>query len=234
MTLHASTLAALFLSGLVGSLGHCLGMCGPLVMVVGLQIGAARRRLGAHLLYHGARIAVYTLLGAAVGVLGSFIDLAGRLSRLAGALSVAMGLGVALLGAGYLGWLPATRIEGQGGWIAGAMQRALKRGGVAGIALLGALSGLLPCCLVYAALLAACTTAGPLSGAAGMALFGAGTLPALLLAGLGGCRLGLRARSLFSRAAGLAMVLIGLQLAARGLAELHVLGHLQLGRLALW
>ena len=235
MSPQQSLLGALFLSGLVGSLGHCLGMCGPLIMMVGLQIHAAQQRpLPAHLVYHGARIVMYTLLGAAVGALGSFINLSAQLSSLAGGLSLILGLAVALLGLGYLGWLPLARIEGQAGWISAAMQQALKRGGMAGIALLGALTGLLPCCLVYGALLAAGSTAGATSGALGMALFGAGTLPALLLAGLGAWRLSLRARQWLNRAAGLLMALVGLQLAVRGLAELHLAPHLQLGSLVFW
>ncbi len=114
------------------------------------------------------------------------------------------------------------------------MQWALKRGGAAGMALLGALSGLLPCCLVYGALLVAGSTAGALPGALNMVLFGAGTLPALLAAGLGAGRLGVRARQALSRAAGALMVLVGLQLAARGLAELHVVPHLEVGGLVFW
>lgn len=66
------------------------------------------------------------------------------------------------------------------------------------------------------------------------ALIGPGTLPALLATGLGAGGLGARARGCLGRAAGLVMVLAGLQLAARGLAELHLLPHLQWGGLVLW
>ena len=60
MQANLSIYGTLFLSGLVGSLGHCLGMCGPLVIMVGYQLkprGVAL--LPYYLLYHAPRITVY-------------------------------------------------------------------------------------------------------------------------------------------------------------------------------
>jgi sulfite exporter TauE/SafE len=233
--MSGSVYAVLLLSGLVGSLGHCLGMCGPLVLMVGLQLPA--RGLAAvpyHLLYHLARVAVYVLLGAIVGAVGSLLGLGSGLNRLAGAISLALGLGIVLLGLGYLGWLPLGRLDASAGRLNRAMGRALKRGGALGVVLLGAINGLLPCGLVYSALLLAATTGGSLPAALGMALFGLGTLPALVVVGLGAGTLGARFRQVLTRVAGVVIVVAGLQLALRGLAALGAIPHLQVGGLVIW
>jgi sulfite exporter TauE/SafE len=233
--MSGSVYVVLLVSGLVGSLGHCLGMCGPLVLMVGLQLQT--RGLAAvphHVLYHLARVGVYALLGAIVGAVGSLLGLGSGLNRLAGAISLALGLVVVLLGLGYLGWLPLGRLGASGGWLSQAMGRALKRGGSLGVVLLGAINGLLPCGLVYSALLLAATTGGVLPAALGMALFGLGTLPALVVVGLGAGTLSARFRQILTRVAGTVIVVAGLQLALRGLAALGAISHLQVGGLVIW
>lgn len=235
MNPNTGVYGALLLSGLLGSLGHCLGMCGPLVLMVGLQLRA--RGLAAlphHLLYHSARVLVYAILGAIVGALGSLLGLGGRLSHFAGVISLVLGLVVVFFGLGYLGWLPLGCLDASADWLSQAMSRALKRGGRWGVILLGALNGLLPCGLVYSALLLAASTGGSLAGALGMVLFGVGTLPPLLVVGVGAAAVSARFRQALTRVAGALIVLVGLQLALRGLAALGAVPHLHLGKLMLW
>ncbi len=226
---------ALLLSGFLGSLGHCLGMCGPLVLMIGLQV-RAHGMAGApsQVLYHGSRIAVYAVLGVAAGTLGSLLGLGPSLNRVAGVVSVALGLGVVVLGLGYLGWLPLGKLAGGGARLEHAMSQALQRGGREGVLLLGALNGLLPCGLVDSALLVAATSGGPLPGALGMALFGLGTLPALLIVGMGAGALSPRVRQTLGRVAGVVIVLVGFQLMLRGLAALGVVPPLRLGGWVIW
>jgi uncharacterized protein len=231
----AGLYTALLLSGLLGSLGHCLGMCGPLVVMLGLRLpvqGPAAWPL--YLLYHGARVAVYALLGLVAGALGSLLGLGAALNRLAGAASLALGLGVVLLGLGYLGWLPLGWLMGAGGRLDRLMGRALQQGGLRGVALTGALNGLLPCGLVYSALLASATAGGAGPGALGMLMFGAGTMPALLVVGVGAGALSRRSRQAWSRLAGGFIIVVGAQLALRGAAALRWMPHLQVGSVMLW
>jgi sulfite exporter TauE/SafE len=228
-------LGSLFLTGLLGSLGHCLGMCGPLVVMVGLQFQAENVAIvPSHLLYHGSRLAIYALLGALAGGIGSVLGLSRGLAPVAGVASLLLGMAIILLGVGYLGWLPLGRLEGSGQWLSSAMSHALERGGALGAMLLGALNGLLPCGLVYSALLLAATTGGALRGAAGMAVFGLATVPALLIVGLGSGALGIRWRQTLLRLAGAFIVLVGVQLALRGLAALNAVPHLNLRGVMIW
>jgi sulfite exporter TauE/SafE len=227
--------STLLISGLLGSLGHCLGLCGPLMVMVGLQLRSrGPAALPAHLLYHGARIAVYAVLGAFIGGLGSLLGVGSGLSHAAGIAGLVLGGGVILFGLGYLGWLPLGRLDAPSRWLNKAMGRAIKQGGSLGIVLLGALNGLLPCGLVYSALLMTASAGGPVPGAVGMVLFGVGTLPALLVVGLGAGALGVRLRQALVRVVGAFIVVIGLQLVLRGLATFGAVPHLQWGGIVFW
>jgi sulfite exporter TauE/SafE len=232
---NASLYGTLFISGLLGSLGHCLGMCGPLMVMVGLQLRTrSSAPLFAHLLYHSARIMVYAVLGAIIGGIGTLLGVGIHLSRAAGVASLVLGTGVILLGLGYLGWLPLGHLEAQTVWLNKAMSWAIKRGGPLGIVLLGALNGLLPCGLVYSALLMTASLGGVGQGALGMALFGLGTLPALLVVGIGAGTLSARVRQVLIRIAGVLIVLVGVQLILRGLAALGLIPAFRIGGFVLW
>jgi sulfite exporter TauE/SafE len=231
----------LFVSGLLGSLGHCLGMCGPLVTMVGIRLGSqGARMLPHHLAYHSARLGVYALMGAASAAVGSLLGLGDQLSGLAGAVSLLLGLGVVLLGLGYLGWLPHGGLEGASDWLSRAMGWALQRNRPGGVLLLGGLNGLLPCGLVYSSLLVAASTGGPLPGALSMLTFGVGTVPALLAVGLGAGKVrpsavgGVRVRQIMARTAGGFIAVVGLQLILRGGAALGIVPHLKVAGVMIW
>jgi len=185
-------------------------------------------------LYHAARISVYILLGALIGAIGSLLGLSQQLNTLGGIVSLILGIAILLLGAGYLGWLKAFPLEGAARWWNAALSRALKQGGWLGVVLLGALNGLLPCGLVYSALLLVASTGTVAGGALGMAIFGLGTFPALLALDFGAGALSVRFRQGMMKLAGTLMLLVGLQLALRGGAALHLWSHLHWGGVALW
>ena len=225
----------LLVSGLLGSLGHCLGMCGPLNLMVAAQMRkndlTALPNFG---LYHVARVFIYVLLGALVGSIGSLLGLSRQLTTLGGLVSLLLGIAILLIGAGYLGWLRTFPWEGASNWWNAALSRALKQGGWRGVTLLGALNGLLPCGLVYSALLLGASTGEAWRGALGMALFGLGTFPALLALDMGAGVLSARFRQRMMKLAGVLMLLVGLQLALRGGAALRLWSHLHWGGIVLW
>ncbi|MFL7814104.1 MAG: sulfite exporter TauE/SafE family protein [Anaerolineales bacterium] len=230
-----AAITSLFISGLIGSLGHCLGMCGPLNLIVAVQIEkSGLPKLESTVLYHSARIAVYTGLGLIVGILGSLLSLSRPLSSLSGIISIILGLLLGLLGAGYLGFLKSLRLESKADWWNRVFSRLLERRGRLGVIGLGALNGLLPCGLVYAALLVAASSGSVWSAGAGMLAFGLGTFPALLAVNLGAGKVSARFRRTMMRTAGALMVLVGLQLILRGGAALQIWSHLHLGKFVLW
>ena len=231
----ASLWITLLVSGLLGSLGHCLGMCGPLNLMVAAQIRKSDLpALPNFSLYHAARVLMYVVLGALVGAIGFLLGLSYPLTTLGGVVSLLLGLAILLLGAGYLGWLRRFPLEGASHWWNTALSRTLKQDGWRGVVLLGILNGLLPCGLVYSALLLAASTGGMWRGALGMALFGLGTFPVLLALDFGAGALSVRFRQGMMRLAGALMLLVGLQLTLRGGAALHIWPHLHLGGIAFW
>ena len=60
---------AMFTLGILGT-GHCIGMCGPLVVALPGRVG----RLSAHLSYHAGRIATYSLVGGMMGGMGTLVS----------------------------------------------------------------------------------------------------------------------------------------------------------------
>ncbi len=195
--------ASLFLLGLVGGATHCAGMCGPFVLgQVGrkladlplAQVGRLQRLSGMALLpYHAGRLTTYAALGAASG------GLAGGVGRLLanGSLPAAALLMAALLVVGMVLVQPAALATGQtGGPVAwrDSLSRSLIRFGQGNTYLFGVALGFLPCGLLYTALLLAGASGNWLAGAAMMAAFALGTMPALLVVGFLGAAAGARWR----------------------------------------
>lgn len=203
--------------GLLGSL-HCLGMCGGLVCALSMTrpniwwAGLFGYQLG--------RVTTYTLLGLVVGLFGtSLAELGGGLvlrgfAVLAGFMMVVFGLNLA-------GWLPdplqrLTAVVSQRIGLAGLARRLAQHSSLSGWVAMGMANGLLPCGLLYAALAMALA-----SGSAGvsmlkMALFGLGTVPAMVLAPTLVRKLTpqLRGRSL--RIAGVILIVLGVMTMQRG------------------
>ena len=211
-------------TGLLGGFGHCLGMCGPLVGAFGLVAPPgtpATRVLGPQLAYHLGRVTTYGIIGGAMGLTGSFVNVAGRLAGLQDAVAVLAGALMVLLGigaAGAAGW-----VKGLEGRVAGRVLRGVRwmaggeDGGAGRSYPLGLVMGFLPCGLSYSAFVGAAATGGLVPGLLFALAFGAGTLPALLLAGWGASRLGARARGVLYRLGGGLVALLGVLFLLRGL-----------------
>lgn len=176
------SLAGFVVLGLLGGFGHCIGMCSPFVLFVSRRYVAAESGRGAafaaQLWYTLGRVTTYALLGAVAGAVGGVVELAGSLLGLQRAAAVVAGTLLALWAVVALADLvPGLELSKSAisSWVA----RLAKR--VPGHPLLlGLLLGLLPCGLLYSALIAAVARGGALPGAAALALFGLGTAPALL------------------------------------------------------
>lgn len=166
-------------------------MCGGIIGALSFSLSAQTpgKRWLLLLGYNVGRISSYTLMGAGMAALVASLPASPwPLARtLAGVLLVLMGLYMA----GW--WRVLTLLErlGQRLWlrIKPLGNRLLPIDSLPKTLVLGALWGWLPCGLVYSALAYAAVQPGSLSGALVMLCFGLGTLPAVLLGGLGAARL---------------------------------------------
>ncbi len=208
-------------TGVAVGFGHCIGMCGPIVVALSLK-SAERRRMLPHLFYHAGRIITYTVLGGIVGASGSFTSLAAQVMGVQQAVMVATGCMIIVTGLAMGGWIPAGRIFTSAAAESGFILRGYRRlnriaARPAACFPLGLLLGLLPCGPVYTALLAAARLAMPaarpaegfLAGAAAMAAFGLGTFPALILVARMSSMHWVRSRALVYRAGAAIIIVFG-------------------------
>jgi sulfite exporter TauE/SafE len=236
---HIATGSSFFIlltTGLLTGLSHCVGMCGPLVSAFAMRRRAERQEVSTPLvLFQLGRLTTYVLLGAILGATGYV--LAAVIRDWQGVIAIFLGLLMALLGLSLLGLLPVQH------WltsvaltrtVSGWMKRLVNSTHPAAPFGLGLTNGLLPCGPIYAMSLLAATSGNPLKGAGLMLIFGLGTLPAMLGMGLSVSHLSLRVRSGLYRVAAILVVLVGVQLALRGLALNGQVSHAALGSMMLW
>lgn len=212
----------IFLIGLFGSM-HCIGMCGGFVGMYSLRRPADATAVHSHLLYNLGRITTYSLLGGILGRIGSFAAYAvhqqgipGMVLMLAGLLMVVMGLNIAGI-TGKTGFLEDGGIT-ETSFFRKALHQVLSLRTSWGTFVLGLLLGLLPCGLLYPVLVHAASSGGFLPGALTMAVFGLGTMPAMLSFGHLVSRIGPGRRRSLYRIAAVLIILLGLQSLLRGMA----------------
>ena len=173
----------------LGSVGHCIGMCGGIIVAYSsTKIDGTWSKYAqsiAHLIYSLGRITTYTLLGAIFGAIGgvvSFNNIAnGTLTILAGIFMILAGLSLV----GKLSFL--TRLEHSfsgSRWYQEVFRQVLRSKSLYSFYILGLLNGLLPCGLVYFFAVTAASTGSPLWGAFVMLIFGLSTVPALFSLGM--------------------------------------------------
>jgi sulfite exporter TauE/SafE len=236
-------LPLVFLTGITVSLGHCVGMCGPIqgAFAAGQagRGGAGRALLGPLVRYHTARILAYALLGFVFGLAGTATRLGALSGAVQGALALTMSALMLPVALGMAGWVALPRTAWPvraGGMLVRRMGPWLAAPGGSRQLALGLANGFLPCGPVLAMALAAGASAHALFGALLMTVYGLGTAPVLLVLGAASGRAGGRARlhPRFHVVAAVMLVLVAGQLALRGLAVLGAIPHLALGRFVFW
>lgn len=171
---------ALIVSALILGLGsgfHCIGMCGPIALSMGLT---KQQALNFHLqntTYNLGRIVTYAFLGAILGIVGEGFNVAGIQQYLT------VGVGILLIvmalfsfgGKNFASKIPflskfllSIKIN---------LGKYLQKPGYSSRFITGILNGFLPCGMVYMALTASLAAGGVWQGAAFMVLFGLGTFP---------------------------------------------------------
>ena len=193
MTDLVAALTTAVLAGLLGS-AHCLGMCAGIsgLFAVNANVASLRDNLPFALTYNLGRVISYALLGTIVGAFGSVVvkaspGIASGVRILSGVVIILVGLKVAF----DLRWLLAIERMGASLWsrIAPTAKALLPVTTLPRALGLGLVWGWLPCGLVYSVLLIAATSADSFNGAMIMAAFGLGTMPAMIMTGLGAAKL---------------------------------------------
>ena len=167
---------------LIGFLGsfHCLGMCAPIVWALPKTSGGKVKWLANRLLYNAGRVITYAFLGSIMGLVGRLAFKTGFQQWISIIIGLLLVLGVLV----FKGKIPEIPVFGpvkkSVAWLKNKMGRLLRKRSSMATLLLGTLNGLLPCGLVYAALIASIVTGSAIGGAFYMVLFGLGTFPMMM------------------------------------------------------
>lgn len=187
-------LLAVLVASLLGS-SHCAGMCGAFVLFAVATPddtpGVWRSRAMLNAAYSLGRLVTYSLLGAVAGLLGAGLDLGGSMvgvqrtaAVVAGAMMVGFGVVALLRARGVrVGRIPLPGVVTR--LVAGGHRAVADSAPITRAWTVGLLTTLLPCGWLYAFAVTAAGTGSPLSGAAVMAVFWAGTLPVLAAVAIG-------------------------------------------------
>lgn len=202
--------------GLMGSF-HCVGMCGPIALVLPLRGKSWLIRIFNGVAYNLGRTVTYGLMGFVFGLAGAGLSLAGFQRNVSIAMGIIMILTVVIpwifggsFSAENLGAPVFNRIRGP-------LNRLMQSGTTGALFLIGLLNGLLPCGLVYVALAGAIGTGSLSASVVFMIIFGLGTLPLMLLVSLAGNMVGKTLRARINQLIPVVVILVGILFILRGL-----------------
>ncbi len=209
-------LIAGFLFGFSSSL-HCIGMCGPLTLMIPANGDKRINRIFSFILYHSGRIFVYMLLGTIFSLAGRMIYISGLqqyVSITAGTVLLIIAIGI-IFNLQQLQMSLPVFLTGKIRWLIIRIVNSPIR--LQTHFLLGAANGILPCGMVYIALVTVLSFSNLLTGIGFMAAFGSGTLPALFLFSIGANMLGTNLKIHLRKLSPFVLAFSGLLLLLRGL-----------------
>ncbi len=195
---------------------HCLGMCGPIALSLGLS---KKQQVNFHLqnlTYQLGRILIYSFLGAIVGIVGEGFQLAGfqkYISILAGILLITMAL--FSFGGDFTTKIPA--ISNALLKVKINLGKLLRKTDYSSRFLTGVLNGFLPCGMVYMALTASLAAGGIWQSSTFMVFFGLGTFPFMFAAVLFGNILNATVRNKILKIVPVFMLILGALFILRGM-----------------
>jgi sulfite exporter TauE/SafE len=172
----------------LGSVGHCIGMCGGIVVAYSSskidQKSSYVQQTASHLAYNFGRVTTYAMLGALFGYAGQVLAFTPTTK---GILFVITGILMILAGLSLIGKIKflnsAEWSVSKYTWYQNSFKKLMGSKSYRSFYLLGMLNGIIPCGLVYSFAIFAASTATPLGGAIVMATFGLATIPALFFLG---------------------------------------------------
>jgi sulfite exporter TauE/SafE len=207
-------LAALTL-GIIGSL-HCVGMCGPLVLAIPTNATSQWEFILERLLFSVGKAVTY-------GIMGAFLGLAGKsiLMNFQQNVSIVLGITILLTVAIPIGFKSRfekfSPLKYVHNFVRDKFSMLIRKRGRIALFSMGSLNGLLPCGLVYTALIGATAVADVWHSALFMIVFGLGTAPALIAVAIAGKLFSMKYRSLLSKTIPVMSIVLAVILILRGM-----------------
>ena len=205
-----------FIFGLISSL-HCIGMCGPIAMMLPVDRQNEAKKVTQIVTYHLGRLTAYGSIGLVFGLLGRGFFLAGLQQKISIFIGLAMILVVLIpekLFAKYNFSKPVYKVISK---IKSNLGSHFKNKSYKSLFIIGVLNGFLPCGMVYVALFGAIAMQSASLGVLYMILFGLGTLPLMTLVVYVNSMIKMPFRNKIQKAIPYVAVIIGVLFILRGL-----------------
>ena len=167
-----------FIFGLISSF-HCVGMCGPIAMMLPVDRNNEAKKVTQIITYHIGKLTAYGILGLIFGLLGRSFYLAGmqqQLSIIVGILMILVAVIPEKIFAKYNFSKPVYKIISK---VKSSLGQQFKNKSYKSLFTIGLLNGFLPCGMVYVAIFGAIAMQSVSLGVLYMLLFGIGTIPML-------------------------------------------------------
>jgi hypothetical protein len=165
-----------FFFGLISSF-HCIGMCGPIAMMLPVDQNNSTKKATQVLTYHMGRLTAYATIGLVFGLVGKGFFIAGIQQNLSVFIGIAM-IAVVLIPekivAKHNFSKPVFVLLSK---IKTALGGQFRNKSYQSLFTIGVLNGFLPCGMVYVALFGAIAMQNAGFGVLYMILFGLGTVP---------------------------------------------------------
>lgn len=210
-------IAASFIMGLAGSF-HCVGMCGPIAFALPLNRSNNFTKTIGILFYNFGRISTYVILGLLLGFFGRGLKLAGVLQQVSIVIGIIIILSVVLPSLMKKISFTSNYYFKFNNWVKVKLGKYLVKKSNSSLLILGLLNGLLPCGMVWIAMVASIAYGSILSGAQFMLFFGLGTFPMMFALPYFSSSISSVIRKKMTKAIPYLMVLFGLLFILRGLS----------------
>ncbi len=209
----------ILLSGIIGGIGHCTAMCGPLITVFSTHGVLSAWRFRSQLIYHSGRIMSYAIIGGSVALAGSSVSVLSKISFVQKSVMAICGFIMIVAGLSMIFSISIIKIKNplSSEWLMKIIKKIEESGRERSVFPLGILNGFIPCGLLYSAFISAGAFGASeevpikafLKGMFLLALFGLGSTPALVLF-TGIISKGIRVSGrIFYRIAGFLIILAG-------------------------
>ncbi len=195
---------------------HCIGMCGPIALVLPLNNKSWGTRVFSALVYNFGRTVTYTALGAIFGIIGAGFSFAGFQRWISIAMGVFMIASVLFPKINHLLYKGTGNSKFMNS-IKKQLSKYFQQASYKSLFITGLLNGLLPCGMVYMALAGAIAVGSVKYSMLYMVLFGLGTIPMMFLLSMLGNFASLKFKRFINKAIPVVVFIVGSLFILRGL-----------------